>query len=103
MDLSGSQRFLFKPYILAILLPNCSFILVLLCRKNVGFHSPGKKTLVFSEVADIDFVLQQFLPSLHPEVEPLQMTRCIAVYPHETIIFPLSYLENTVKVASFEE
>ena len=58
MNLGRSYGPLLETHILAVLLPGSSFVLVLLARKYVGLHPPGKKALVLSEVADVDLVLE---------------------------------------------
>lgn len=55
------------------------------------------------EVADVDLVLEQFLPPSYSKVEPLQMSGSVAVHPHEAIVLSFAHLHHTVQVASLEE
>lgn len=103
IDMRCSQYPSFKPHILPILPPPHFLLLEHLLRKYVRPHTPGKQTLVFLEVTDVDFVLEQLLPPSHSKVKPLQMARCVAVHSHEAVVFSLPHLHHAVQVAALEE
>ena len=83
-------------YVEAVLLPSHALPFILFFRKNIRFHSSCEEALVFLEVAYVDRVLQQLLPTLNLEVEPLQVPRSVAIDPHETVILCLSYFYGSI-------
>lgn len=85
------------------MLPSYLFFFELFLRVNIRFHSSGKETLIFLEIADIDLILQQLLPSLHFKIEPLQMPSGIAIHSHEAIILPLPHPHHAIQVSALEE
>lgn len=92
-----------KANVLSVLLPAKFFLLKSFFGIEVGLHSPGEKAFVPLEVADVDLVLEQFLPPLDFEVEPLQVPSGITIHSHETVVLSFPHSDYTVQIASFEE
>lgn len=86
-----------------VLLPPNLLLLVPLLGVDIRFHSPSEQTLILLKIADIDLILEQLLPPLHFEVEPLKVPCRIAIHSHEAIVLPLSHSHHTVQVPAFEE
>jgi hypothetical protein len=55
------------------------------------------------KVTYIYLIFEQFLPSLHLEVEPLQVASGVTIDPHEAVVLSFPHSNYTVEVAALEE
>jgi hypothetical protein len=92
-----------KANVLSLLLPAYLLLLKALLGVEVRLHAPGEEAFIPLEVADVDFVLEEFLPSPNLEVKPLQVASSVAIHPHEAVVLPLPHSNHAVEIASLEE
>lgn len=72
--------------------PSYSFYLDILRLINVRFHPSVIECLGFLKITNVETISTVFAYFAYLEIVPLQMTSCIRVYSHKTIVFIRSHL-----------
>jgi hypothetical protein len=103
VDLGSSELLTLESNIFSLLLPSYLFSLEALLRIQIRLHASCKQAFILLKVTNIYLIFEQFLPSLHLEVEPLQVASCVTIDPHEAVVLSFPHSNYTVKVAALEE